>query len=138
MVLDAQELFANLAEKERRCGHHSPEGRAMRLLSRALNGWSTELLGIYDVIILCDQAITDWLKARLRLSPWTQSDCDHLLTQAVAQAWLDEQAVLPLQRIHKARFEMRQGRGGVTRAEAEASLLFCIDLINQHWQPPPA
>lgn len=110
----------------------------MRLLSRALNGWSTDLLGIYDVIILCDQAITDWLKARLQVSPWKQSDGDRLLAQAVAQALLDEQAVLPLQRIHKARLEMRQGRGGVTRAEAEASLLFCIDLINEHWRPPPA
>lgn len=136
MAVDAQELFAHLAEKERRCGHHSPEGRAMRMLSRALNGWSAELLGVYDVIILCDQAIGDWLKARLGLSPWAPSDVPNLLARAAEQAWLKGQAVAPLLRIHRARLEMREGCGGVTRAEAEASLLFCIDLINEQWQPP--
>lgn len=136
MAFDAQELFANLAEKERRCGHHSPEGRAMRLLSRALNGWSAGLLGVYDVLILCDQAVGDWLKARLQLSPWAQKDFNYLLACAVEQAWLNGRAVAPLRRIHQARLEMRQGCGGVTRAEAEASLLFCIDLIDEQWRPP--
>ena len=41
MSFDAQAIFANLAEKERIKGHHSPEGRAIRTLSRALSGWSS-------------------------------------------------------------------------------------------------
>ena len=41
MPFDAQAIFANLAEKEQIKGHHSPEGRAIRTLSRALSGWSS-------------------------------------------------------------------------------------------------
>jgi len=108
----------------------------MRMLSRALNGWAAQMLGVYDVIILCDQAIGDWLRARLGLSPWAQSDFTNLLSRAVQQRWLKGQAVAPLERIHRARLEMREGRGGVTHSEAEAGLLLCIDLINEHWQPP--
>jgi hypothetical protein len=70
MAFDAQAIFANLAEKERIKGHHSPEGRAIRTLSRALNGWSTGTLTRRDVIVLCDQAIADWLNTRLQRSAW--------------------------------------------------------------------
>ena len=63
MTFDAQAIFANLAEKERIHGHHSPEG------SGHSHAWPrTEWIGhrgIFpgaDVIVLCDQAIADWLK----------------------------------------------------------------------------
>jgi len=42
MPFDAQAIFANLAEKEQIKGHTSPDGRAIRTLSRALSGWSSE------------------------------------------------------------------------------------------------
>ena len=66
MTFDAQAIFANLAEKERIKGHHSPEGRAIRTLGRALSGWSTGVLAPPDVVVLCDQAVEDWLKGRLK------------------------------------------------------------------------
>ena len=74
MPFDAQAIFANLAEKEQIKGHHSPEGRAIRTLSRALSGWSSEkIFRPVDVIVLCDQAVEDWLKARLKRSPLVDS-----------------------------------------------------------------
>ena len=74
MAFDAQSIFANLAEKERLKGHHSAEGRAIRILSRAMNGWSSGNLAALDVLVLCDQSLEDWLKARLKLSPWATQD----------------------------------------------------------------
>src|SRR5437867_474602 len=68
MSFDPQAIFANLTEQEKIKGHHSPEGRAIRTLSRALNSWSTNNLSARDVLVLCDQAVEDWLKARLRIS----------------------------------------------------------------------
>jgi hypothetical protein len=69
MSFDAKAILANLVEQERIKGHHSAEGRAIRTLARALSGWSTGTLSPTDVIILCDQAVEDWLKARLKRSP---------------------------------------------------------------------
>ena len=65
MSFDAHGIFANLAEQERLKGHHSPEGRAIRTLSRALSGWVAKNLAADDVVVLCAQAVEDWLKARL-------------------------------------------------------------------------
>jgi len=62
MSFDPQAIFANLAEKERIKGHHSPEGRAIRTLSRGLHGFSSGSLSGRDVVVLCDQAVEDWLK----------------------------------------------------------------------------
>ena len=74
MTFDPQAIFANLVEKERLKGHHSPEGRAIRILSRAMNGWSSGNLAALDVLVLCDQALEDWLKARLKLSAWSNTE----------------------------------------------------------------
>ena len=79
MPFDPKTIFANLAEKERVKGHHSPEGRAIRTLSRAMHGWSSGNLSILDVLVVCDQAMEDWLKARLRLSAWSTQDFPTLL-----------------------------------------------------------
>ena len=62
MPFNAQLVYANLVEKERVKGHHSPEGRAIRVLSRALSGWSSSDLSARDVVVLCDQAVEDCSK----------------------------------------------------------------------------
>ena len=69
MNFDAKAIFADLAEKETIKGHHSPEGRAIRTLSRALNGYSSGNLSGRDVVVLYDQTIEDWLKAKCKFSP---------------------------------------------------------------------
>jgi hypothetical protein len=131
---DARELFADLAEKERARGHHSPEGRAIRTLSRALQGWSTQLLSDDDVLILCDQAIEDWLKARLHVSTWSRTGHAAVLARAVKDNLLEPQDMVLLQNLHRARLERRAAAGELTSEQPEAALVFCIRLVERHWE----
>jgi hypothetical protein len=131
---DAHELFADLAEKERARGHHSPEGRAICTLSRALQGWSAQLLSDDDVLILCDQAIEDWLKGRLQISTWSRTGHTVLFARALEDHLLEPQDIVSLQRLHRARLERRAGAGELTDEQPEAALLFCIRLVERHWE----
>jgi hypothetical protein len=132
MAFDAHEIFANLAEKERIKGHHSPEGRAIRTLSRALSGWSGDNLSARDVLVLCDQAIEDWLKTRLKRSPWSAEAMPALLVAAMDGALLSRAEAVRLQEIHQLRAGARRARS-ISRGEVEAALEFCIELIDKHW-----
>lgn len=129
---DAKEIFANLAEKERIKGHHSPEGRAIRTLSRALNGWSAGNLGHLDVIVLCEQAVEDWLKTRLRRSPWSPQTMTLLLADALTKKLITRVEAGRLQRIHLWRTGESEP-AAVSRREAEAALEFSIEVIDKHW-----
>jgi hypothetical protein len=132
MPFDAQAIFANLAEKERIKGHHSPEGRAIRVLSRALSGWSAGTLSRRDVVVLCDQAVEDWLNARLKKSPWSIQSLPQLVLAALAVQWITEADAERLRSVHK----LRAGTGDpakIAAREVEAALEFCIDLIDKHW-----
>ena len=83
MTLDARKTFANLAEKEKLKGHHSPEGQAIRIFSRALNGWEVGNLSVLDVLVVCEQAMEDWLKARLSIKPWSSRGLSELLAKGI-------------------------------------------------------
>jgi hypothetical protein len=132
MPFDAQAIFANLAEKERIKGHHSPEGRAIRVLSRALSGWSAGTLSRRDVVVLCDQSVEDWLKARLKRSPWSIQSVPALLPAARAEHWIAPLDADRLLNLHDLR--RRAGEtGGISAREVEAALEFCIELIDKHW-----
>src|SRR5512135_1427036 len=132
MPFDAQALFANLAEKERINGHHSPDGRAIRTLSRALNGWSSENLSRRDIVVLCDQAVEDWLKARLKRSSWSVQSLPALLLEAVANHWITPSDGDRLLGLHKLRPSAEETRE-ISVQEVEAALEFCIALIDKHW-----
>ena len=103
MSFDPQAIFANLAEKERIKGHHSPEGRAIRTLSRGLNGFSSGSLSGRDVVVLCDQAIEDWLKAKCKISPWSVRSLPELLVRAVQARWITRLDAVRLQKLRHAR-----------------------------------
>ena len=103
MSFDAQTIFTNLVEKERIKGHHSPEGRAIRTLSRALNAWSNANLSPRDVLILCDQAVEDWLKASLKRSPWSAQSTPALLAEAINKKLITRMEAVRLQRIRNVR-----------------------------------
>ena len=132
MPFDAREIFANLSEKEKIKGHHSPEGRAIRTLSRALTGWMGQNLSPRDVLVLCDQAIDDWLKARLKQSPWSVQSLPALLAAAVERNLISRFEATHLQTIHRRRAGGRATHS-LSRSEIEAALEFCIDLIDKHW-----
>ncbi|HEX5021725.1 MAG TPA: hypothetical protein VFX54_13745, partial [Candidatus Binatia bacterium] len=99
MSFDARAIFADLAEKERIKGHHSAEGRAIRTLSRALNGYSCGNLVGRDVVVLCDQAIEDWLKAKCKVSPWSVRGLPELLARAVQARSISRLEAVRLQKL---------------------------------------
>jgi hypothetical protein len=132
MTFDPQAIFANLAEKERIRGHHSAEGRAIRVLSRALSGWSAGTLSRRDVVVLCDQAVEDWLNARLKKSPWSIQSVPQLVPVALAEQWITAADAERLRSVH----QLRAGTGHpaeISAPEVEAALEFCIELIDKHW-----
>jgi hypothetical protein len=133
MTFDPQAIFANLVEKERLKGHHSAEGRAIRILSRAMNGWSSGNLAPLDVLVLCDQTLEDWLKARLRLSPWANQDFPTLLQKAVGEGLITRIEVVRLQKLRNARARARNKRKVADAHEVEAALEFSIQLVERYW-----
>jgi hypothetical protein len=133
MSLDAQAIFANLAEKERIKGHHSPEGRAIRILSRALNGYSSGNLSRRDVVVLCDQAVEDWLKAKCNVSPWSTRSSPEWLAKAVQAHWITRLEAVRLQKLRNTRILIQGERADWPAPEAESMLEFCIQLIEKHW-----
>jgi hypothetical protein len=131
MTLNSQALFANLAERERVHGHHSPEGQAIRTLGRALDGWSSGNLAGTDVVTLCGQAVEDWLKRRLNESPWSAKSLTRLLEAALAANLLSPDDAARLQRLHSYRSEI--ATRALTLAELEAVLETTIEIVEQHW-----
>lgn len=130
MPFDAQELFANLAEQEKIKGHHSPEGRAIRVLSRALSGWSAGNLSARDVAVLCDQAMEDWLKTRLRRSPWSAPAVPALIDAALGATLLTREEALRLRSIHRLTSPRKTK---IARPSIERALEFCLHLLEKRW-----
>jgi hypothetical protein len=133
MSFDAKAIFAGLAEKERIKGHHSSEGRAIRTLSRALHGYSFGNLSGRDVVVLCDQAVEDWLKAKCKVSPWSVRGLPELLARAVQARWISRLEAVRLQKLRNARQSINQHRGDAPELEVESTLKFCLELIERHW-----
>ncbi|HEU4340024.1 MAG TPA: hypothetical protein VFU31_00490 [Candidatus Binatia bacterium] len=133
MRFDPQAIFADLAEREKLKGHHSPEGRAIRTLSRALNGWASGNLSPVDVLVLCDQAMEDWLKSRLKMPPWSAPSLTQLLTRAAEKKLLARPHAVRLQRIHHARARARDTGTAPTARNVESALELCIRVVEKHW-----
>jgi hypothetical protein len=133
MSFDAKAIFADLAEKESIKGHHSPEGHAIRTLSRALNGFSSGDLSGRDVIVLCDQAIEDWLQAKCKISPWSTRSLPELLVRAVQARWISRLEAVRLQKLRNTRKSIDQQGADAPGLEVESTLKFCIELVEKHW-----
>ena len=133
MTFDPQAIFANLTEKERLKGHHSAEGRALKTLSRALNGWSSGNLSPLDVLVLCDQSVEDWLKARLKLSAWSIQSFPALLEKAAGAQLITRIEAVRLQKLRNARSRARVEGDTSGAHEVEAALEFCIQLVERYW-----
>ena len=133
MSFDAQAIFADLAEKERIKGHHSAEGRAIRTLSRALNGYSCGNLSGRDVVVLCDQAIEDWLKAKNKVSPWSARGLPELLAGALHGRWISRLEALRLQKLRNLRQSIDHQAADVPALEVESTVKSCIQIVEKHW-----
>ena len=132
MSFNAQQLLANLAEKERVKGHHSPEGQAIRTISRALHGWSLGTLAAGDVVLLCSQALEDWLKARMQISEWSSAGLAELIAAATRTDMLTDLEAEKLRLVH----EKRQRLSGAAISEAEVIDMIhnAIEVLEARWQ----
>ena len=131
MAFNSQALLANLTERERIHGHHSPEGQAIRLLGRALSGWSAENLAATDVVILCRQAMEDWLKRRLKRLPWSMLTLTELSAAAVSAGLLSQSEGEHLQRLDNWGVQSRAGE--IIPVEIENIVETTIAIVERHW-----
>jgi hypothetical protein len=130
MNFDLQAMFASLAEKEKLKGHHSPEGQAIRILGRALNGWLSATLSGRDVLGLAHQAVEDWLKSKLRISSWSRRDLPDLIVAALTNGLLTPAEAARLWEIHDARVHDEQH---ASAGDISDILEFCIGLVEKRW-----
>ena len=133
MAFELREIFANLAEKEKLKGHHSPEGLAIRTFSRALTGWLAGNLKVLDVLVLCEQGMEDWLKARLNVKPWSSRGLPELLGKAIERGLVTRLDAVRLHKMHLARVRLDDTGGGGQRPDAESALELCIGVVEKHW-----
>jgi hypothetical protein len=133
MAPDLGEIFANLAEKEKIKGHHSAEGRAIRTFTRALTGWMATNLSILDVLVLCEQGMEDWLKARLNVKPWSSRGLPELLGKAIERGLVTRLDAVRLQKMHLARVRLDDDGGRGDGLTAEDALKLCIGVVEKHW-----
>lgn len=131
MAFNSQALLANLTERERIHGHHSPEGQAIRLLSRALSGWSSEHLAATDVVVLCRQAAEDRLKRRLKRLPWSVPTLTDLSAAAVSLGLLSQSEGEHLQRLDNLAAQSRAGE--FIPVEIDHIMETTIAIVEQHW-----
>ena len=134
MAFDARVLFGEMAEQERLKGHHSAEGGAIRTLCRALSGWAAGNLDALGVLVLCEQAIEDWLKARLQVRPWSSRGVQELLPQAVERWLVSRLDAVKLQKMIMLRIRLDDGDATGQAADVERALELCIKTIEKHWQ----
>jgi hypothetical protein len=130
MTSNLRTIFANLAEREKIKGHHSPEGQAIRTLGRALNGWSAGSLSRQDVLALSHQAVEDWLKSKLKLSRWSGRDFPALIAAAQENGLLTPAEAARLREIHDAR---ARGERPLSAGEVNGILKFCICVVEKRW-----
>ena len=130
---EAVGLYANYAEKEKIKGHHSPEGIAIRTLIRALNGWSRGNLSGKDTIILSQQGIEDWLKARLKLPAWSQKELSSLLGDALRQGLIAESEERNLQKLRDLYVSCRKKNGTIKDQSIFAALRDCLFFLERRW-----
>jgi hypothetical protein len=133
MAFDLKEVFANLAEKEKIKGHHSPEGAAIRILSRALTGWLAGNLRVLDVLVLCEQGMEDWLKRRLALRSWSSLGLSELLSQAIDKELVTRLDAVRLQKLHLTRIRLDEEGGGDNPRDVESALELCLQIVEKHW-----
>ena len=125
--------FAELAEQEKFKGHHSAEGRAVRTLTRALSAWSAGVLSARDGVVVCHQALEDWLKARLDLPAWSDPPFVTLTQRALAEGRIAPREAHRLKQIHATCARVRREGTRVRHSAFVSMVEFCLRFMEQRW-----
>ena len=73
-------------------------------------------LAALDVLVLCDQAVEDWLKARLKLVALVDASFPTLLDRGSAARLITRLEAVRLQKLHHARARARDRSADQSRA----------------------
>jgi hypothetical protein len=98
-----------------------------------MNGWSSGNLSALDVLVLCDQTVEDWIKARLKLSAWSTQDLPLLLEKAVGNGLITRLEGVRLLKLHNMRVRGGDERSVIVAREVESALEFSIELVEKYW-----
>jgi len=75
----------------------------------------------------------DWLKARRKLAAWSTRDFPALLEKAVGKELITRLEAVRLQKLHNARVRAGDEGSATAANKVEASLEFCIQLVEKYW-----
>lgn len=98
------------------------EERAKQSVVRVIDGWLSGKINERDAIILCDQAIEDWLKGRLQLSKTSRMGFQEAVKIAREKNIITKMQGYRLKRFHQTRNRI-QHRGGIVKAKTVLSFL---------------
>ncbi len=86
-----------------------------------------------DVLVVCEQGMEDWLKARLGIQPWSSRGMPELLAGAIERKLVSQLDAVRLQKMHLTRVRIDDHEGDGTPQEAENALELCIRVVERHW-----
>jgi hypothetical protein len=81
-------------------------------------------------VVLCDQAMEDWLKSRMKISEWSATSSTALLRMAVERKLLTTGEAEQLRQIH----EIRSRSTLASAADLETALQDSIAIVEARWQ----
>lgn len=125
-------MSANLLEKAEVKPPRSRVDQAFQTIVRTLDGWISGTFSPKDTVILCDQGMEDWLKARLALPVSSREGFHQVIDRAVQDGLISRMEAYRLRRFHSTRNRV-QHRGGRVRARTVWSMLsYFVRLIDSH------
>lgn len=120
-----------LANKARSSGKKARESQVSKEIIWAIDNWHLGKISKKEAVILCDQAMEDWLKFKLSLPKTSRKGFVDVLNEAGDLEIISKMERYKLLRFHKARNRV-QHRGGTIKSQTVNSMLkFYLDLLNK-------
>ncbi len=109
------------------------EMKAIKNIITALDRWLLKKISNEQCMILCDQAIEDWLKGRLRAAKTDRRNFNVLRDDAVANNLITKMESYRLKRFHVARNKV-QHRGGKASVRILPRMIdYYLGLANKYY-----
>lgn len=124
-------VSTTLSNKALSSGKKARESQVYKQIISAIDSWFSGSLSKKEVMILCDQAMEDWLKLKLSLPNASRKGFVDVLNEASNSGAISKMERYKLLRFHKARNRV-QHRGGTIRSQTVNSMFkFYLGLLNR-------
>lgn len=108
--------------------------RCAKAITRTIDQWLSHRLPIKDAVILCDQAMEEFLKAEVRLPPLSSKGFNQVADDAATAGFVTRREAYWLRRFHRTRNRL-QHRGRRVRSETAVSMFeFFLALLNRKFR----